>query len=97
MSSASIGWPNSSASPSVAGKQAGQHLHRRRLAAAVRAEKAEDLAALDGEAHAIDGGEIAESAGQIARDDDGLAVERPRGGICERAMIRPAARRQQAR
>ena len=35
------------------GQQAGQHLHRRGLAAAVGAEEAEDLAALDREAHAF--------------------------------------------
>ena len=56
-------------------QQAGQHFHGRGLAAAVRAEEAEDLAALDGEAHAIDRGEVAEPAGEVARDDDRLAVE----------------------
>ena len=56
-------------------QQAGQHLHRRRLAAAVRPEEAEDLAALDGEVDAVDGGKIAEPAGQVARDDDRFAVD----------------------
>ena len=62
-------------------QQAGQHLHGRGLAAAVGAEEAEDLAALDGEDHTVDRGEIAEPAGQIARDDDRLAVDDRRGGI----------------
>ena len=57
-------------------QQAGQHFHRRRLAAAVRAEEAENLAALDGEAHPVDRREVAEAAGEIARDDDGLARRR---------------------
>ena len=52
-------------------QQAGQHLHRGRLAAAVRAEEAEDLAALDGEAHAVDRGEVAEAHGEVARHDRG--------------------------
>ena len=52
-------------------QQAGQHLHGRRLAAAVRAEKAENLAVLDVEADVVDGGEIAEALGQpVGRDGD---------------------------
>ena len=58
-------------------QQPGQHFHRRRLAAAVRAEKAEDLAALDGEVHAVHRREVAKSTGEVARDDDGLAVGWP--------------------
>jgi hypothetical protein len=46
-------------------QQAGQHLHRRRLAAAVRAEEAEDLARLDAETDPVHGDEIAEPAGQL--------------------------------
>ena len=42
-------------------QQSGQHFHRCRFAAAVRAEKAEDLAAADLEAHVIDGDEISEA------------------------------------
>ena len=48
-------------------QQAGQHLHRRGLAAAVRAEEAEDLAALDAEADVVDRGEVAEAPGQTVR------------------------------
>ena len=55
--------------PSRRRQQAGQHLHRRRLAAAVRAEEAEDLAALDAEAHVVDGGEVAEALRQAVRLD----------------------------
>ena len=45
-------------------QKAGQHLHGGGLAAAVRAEKAEDLALLDFEAHVIDRGEGAEALGE---------------------------------
>ena len=63
-------------------QQTGQHFHGRGLAATVRADEAEYLAALDGEIDAIDGGEIAEAAGQFARDDDRLAVaEAPRRNV----------------
>ena len=41
-------------------QQRRQHADQRRLAGAVRAEQAEDLAFLDGEADAVDGGEVAE-------------------------------------
>ena len=78
-------------------QQAGQHLHRRGLAAAVRADEAEDLAALDGEAHAVDGGEIAEPAGQVARDDDRRAVNyaarRNLQRLMTAALLLPAAAR----
>lgn len=43
---ASTDWPKIRASPVVAGVKASQHLHRGGFAAAVRAEKAKDLAAL---------------------------------------------------
>ncbi len=44
-------------------QKARQHFHRRRLAAAVRADEAEDLAALDREIDMIDGGESRRSFG----------------------------------
>ena len=50
-------------------QQAGQHLHGRGLAAAIRADEAEDLAPLDREAHPVDGGEVAETASEIAGDE----------------------------
>ncbi len=59
---------------SVAGarrEQAGEHLDGGRLAGAVGAEEAEDLALGDLEAHMVDGDEIAERAGEIA-DLDGV-------------------------
>jgi len=40
-------------------EQAGEHLQRRRLARAVRAEEADDLARLDLERDAVDGADIA--------------------------------------
>ena len=47
--------------PALGGRQEpGQHLHRRRLAAAVGAEEAEDFARRDAEVDMIDGDEIAE-------------------------------------
>jgi hypothetical protein len=66
MSRASTGRPNSAAFPSDGRQQPGEHLHGRRLAAAVGAEKAEDLAALDAEADVVDGGEFAEAPRQVA-------------------------------
>ena len=51
------------------GKQPGQHLHRRRLAAAIGAEEAEDLAALDAKADMVDRGEIAKAHGQAFGHD----------------------------
>jgi hypothetical protein len=53
-------------------QQTGEHLHRGRLAAAVRAEESEDLAALDAEAHVVDGDEVAEALGEPFRLDDRL-------------------------
>ena len=42
----------------------GEHLHRRRLAAAVGAQKTEYLSACDLETHIVDGGEVAEPLGE---------------------------------
>ena len=78
-------------------QQPGQHLHRRRLAAAVRADKAEDLAALDREADMVDRGEIAEPAGEVARRDDRLGVDDAARRDLQRAvagaLLLPAAAR----
>ena len=73
-SRASTSRPNRRARPSVTGEEARQHLHGGRLAAAVRAEEAEDLAALDAEVHVVHGHEVAEAAGQALGLDDGLAT-----------------------
>ena len=54
-------------------QKAGQHLHGGGLAAAVRAEKAEDLALLDFEAHVIDRDELVEPLGE----PDGFDRRRP--------------------
>ena len=56
-------------------QQSGQHFHRRGLAAAVGAHEAEDLAALDVEAHMVDRGEVREAAGEIAGCDHPFVVE----------------------
>ena len=68
-------------------EQAGEHLHRRGLAAAVRAQKAEDLAARDAEAHVIDCDEIAEALGERTSFDGdiGMAVDRKRY-VLDRSM-----------
>ena len=87
---ASTDWPNSSASAFRRRQKPGQHLHRGRLAAAVRADEAEDLAPLDREAHVIDRGEIAEPAGEIARRDHGLTTEPAARRNYEARMVRAA-------
>ena len=57
--------PATVARPRRRRQQAGQHPDRRRLAGAVRAEKAEHLAGAHVEGDAVDGGEAAERARQI--------------------------------
>ena len=52
-------------------QQRRQHADERRLAGAVRAEQAEDLALFDGEADAVDGGEVAEPLDDLP-DVDGI-------------------------
>ncbi len=70
-------------------QEPGQHLHRRRLAAAVRAEEAEDLAAADAERGVVDGREVAEPHRQVLRLDGGRRRRRrPRA-----AGSRPAGTR----
>jgi hypothetical protein len=76
-------------------QEARQHLHRRRLAGAVGAEKAKEFAALDVEAHAIDRREIAEAARQIARDDDGRPLDDPARRNHKRLMVAALFPRQQ--
>ena len=73
------------------GQQAGQHLHGRGLAGAVRAEEAEDLAALDAEARMIDRDEIAEPPRQSFGDDGRRAVMLHAGRDRERRRQRPIA------
>ncbi len=55
-------------------QEPGQHLHRRGLAAAVRAEKAEDLAALDRQGDVVDRGEVAEATRQAVGFDGDLRL-----------------------
>ena len=57
-------------------QEAGQHLDGRRLAAAVRAEEPEDLAAFDLEADMVDRGEVPEAAREIVRRDRRLLLSR---------------------
>ena len=78
-------------------QQAAQHLHRRRLAAAVGAEEAEDLPPLDPDVDVIDRDEIAEPLGQAVRLDDHLLLARRARGDrpppCGRCASPPAAGR----
>jgi hypothetical protein len=55
--------------------ETGQHLHRRRLSAAVRADEAEDLTAFNLETDMIDCGEVAETTGQVSRCYDRLGID----------------------
>ena len=78
-------------------QQAGEHFHRRRFAAAVTAEEAEDFALLDGEADVVNRGEVAETLGEVVR----FYCGRQRRVRHERRQIQPARallffRRQQA-
>ena len=57
-------------------QQTSEHLHRRRLAASVRAKKTKDLAAIDAEIDIVDGREVAEAAGKITGYNDGRAIGR---------------------
>ena len=80
------------------GQEASQHLHRGGLAAAVGAEEAEDLAAADGEAHAVHGGEAAEPLGEVGGLDGrlpaGVHARRDlQGAATARLSPRAAARR----
>ena len=65
-------WP----SPRVGRAQALEDLDGRRLAGAVRAEQAEDLAAGDLEVDAVDGDEVAVALGQAADADHRIVGER---------------------
>src|SRR5580658_6349979 len=67
-------------------QEAREHLHRRRLAAPVRAEKAEDFAAFDGETHAVNRSEVADTASEIVGGDDGRAVEDAAGRYPQQPM-----------
>src|SRR5690606_23461180 len=53
------------------GEEAGDHFHGCGLARAVGAEEAEDFAALDGETHAVDGGEGSEALDELTDVDHG--------------------------
>ena len=58
-------------------KEPAQHLDRRRLAGAVRAEKAEDLAARDAQRERVDRAVRAEAACEPVRRDDQVGVTAP--------------------
>src|SRR5215813_2471249 len=77
-------------------QQAGEHLHRGGLAAAVGAEEPEDFAALDAEADMVDGDEVSEAPGEAARFDRRCAamVAPRRNG--QTVMVAPLVSRQQS-
>jgi len=52
-------------------EEAGEHLDCGGFAGAVRAEEAEELAGGDGEVDVLNGGEVAETAGEACRGDGG--------------------------
>ena len=62
--------------PFAGRQQSREHLHRRGLAAAVRPEETEDLAAADFEVDVIDGDEVPKALGQVLSLDGDLAVVR---------------------
>ena len=69
-------------------QQAGEHLHGGGLAAAVGAEEAENLAAVDAEVDVVDRREIAEAHGQVARFDGNiLAIGKRRHHDCPMAAF----------
>jgi hypothetical protein len=76
-------------------QQAGQHLHGRGLAASVRAEKPKDLTALDGEAHPVHGGEVAEAAGEVVRHDHRRLIKDTARRDLDRLVSGPLPRWQQ--
>ena len=71
-------------------QEADQHFHRRRLAAAVRAEEAEDLAARDAEADMIDRDEIAEPAREPFRLDRRRLVGRGHARAHDHLLVQGA-------
>ncbi len=65
--------------------EAGDHLQRRRLAAARRPEHGEELAAVDAEVGGVDGHEGAELLAHVVEDDDVVPFD------CQRAAVSHAA------
>ena len=59
--------------PEARREQAVEHFDRRRLAGAVGAEEAEDLARRDGERDAVDGDEVVEALGELVHLDGDLS------------------------
>ncbi|MEA3219506.1 MAG: hypothetical protein OZX49_00596 [Immundisolibacter sp.] len=77
-------------------QQAGEHLHGRGLAAAVGAQKTEDLTPRHAQADVIDRREVAKAHGQIPGLDCGIAIVlRPRRNL-DRPVTPPLVLRQQA-
>ena len=75
--------------PGARRQKAGQHLHCRCFATSVRAKETEDLSPPDGEADAVDRGEVAEPARQVARHDDWLPVRALKGRNRKRLAAAP--------
>src|SRR5262249_4077553 len=85
-------WMTEQLRPSAGWRQkTRQHFHRGRLAAAVRAEEAEDLAATNAEAHMVHGREIAEPTGEPFGLDGGHVVVVGRAWAYDHLLV-PCAR-----
>src|SRR5580704_9663310 len=72
-------------------EQAAEHAEGRRFARPIRAKQAEDLAAANGEAHMINGGEGAEVPNQVFDLDNHLLAVRRRMALechCDRRPVR---------
>ena len=77
-------------------QEAGQQIEAGRLAGAVRADEADDLALVDGEVDVVDGGESAEVLGEVTRFEKEPASHVGRGSGFRRGAVRhrvpPASR-----
>ena len=76
--------------PPVGDDEAGQDAHRRRLAGAVRPEKADHLAAADLEAHLVERAERPESLGQLVRVDHHVGSHPTSGSSKKKLGLRSA-------
>ena len=89
--------PATRAEPGRRPQQAAHHLERGRLAGAVGAEQAEDLAAADAEGDPVGGGEVAEPLGQPVGLDDGARRLAAAARGRRPAASRPSGRRRAGR
>ena len=92
-----MSWPARMMRPASCGREPGDDVEQRRLAGAVRADDADDLARRDLERHLVDGADAAERTGQPALERDALEPLAPRATVGGRlraagcAPVRPFA------